>query len=843
MDRVDRIVRLAARALRAARAVFSHAPDFVDDAVACIGAPVRADDGEMLGTLYVLDDVDRSWSADDVAMLEDLAVGLAAEIELEHAQAKLDDYLERTDVLVQLASPDGRLLFVNRAWRAALGFQRTEVCAADIIAPDCRGVFLGAVHHVLSGHEVPPFDTAFVSKGGARLLMRAVLRARFEHGAPVSVRGTFEDITARLETDDAQTRLVEVLEATTDFVGIANTSGQAVYINRAGRALIGIGPSDDLSSVSMNTVYTRAGRMQLLRTAIPAALKRRTWQGESSIRTRAGAVIPVSQVLVAHESSSGGWYFSTILRDISAQKQKEDEARLLERLNDGIGDAEDLHIALVVALDLLCQVTGWTYAEVWLPDETNSALTLGPVWCQPTPGLVALARTRRQRRHPRGPEGGIAGRVWASGKPEWMTIDVTDPSQPQAVLAIAGGIAASVGVPVMADDELLAVLVFGTTTFDRHDEAKHRLVTVVAGRLGALMRRKLAEDALRASEERFRRLAIASNDGVVITRDGKFLEVNAAWSRMCGYPDGEVPSFAVDDYADPADRDEVVRRTHQNIEGTYYATLVRKDGSTFEAEITGKPCIYEGSPARISVIRDVTEWRRVDRMKNEFVSTVSHELRTPLTSIRGALGLLEGGVGGAMAPKAMDLLRMARENSDRLIRLINELLDLDKIEAGKLELKYVTLTPAAVVRATLDGIAGMADEHKIRLVEHVEAHRSFVADRDRIVQVLTNLISNAIKFSPAGSAVDIEATAVSTMVRFAVHNLGPGIAPADRARLFARFQQLDSGDNRRRGGTGLGLAISKAIVEQHGGYIGVQSEPDVRTTFWFEIPIKRVTRA
>jgi signal transduction histidine kinase len=192
-----------------------------------------------------------------------------------------------------------------------------------------------------------------------------------------------------------------------------------------------------------------------------------------------------------------------------------------------------------------------------------------------------------------------------------------------------------------------------------------------------------------------------------------------------------------------------------------------------------------------------------------------------------------------MAPKALDLLRMARENSDRLIRLINELLDLDKIEAGKLELRYEVLTPSAVVRATLDGIAAMADEHRIKLVEHVEAHRSFSADRDRIVQVLTNLVSNAIKFSPAGSEVEVEATAIASTVVFAVHNVGPGIAAADRTRLFARFQQLDSGDNRRRGGTGLGLAISKAIVDQHGGRIGVRSEPDVRTTFWFEIPMSR----
>ena len=747
MDRVDRIVRLAARALRAPRAAFTHTRDATRDGVARLCVTVRGTDGEVLGTLSVVDDVPRSWTDDEVAILNDVARSLATEVELDRAQAQLDDYLEQTAILVHLAAPDGRLLFVNRAWRATLGYDHTSICANDIVAPDQRGVFIEAVQRVLAGQEVPPFDTVFETRHGNRLVVRAVLRARFEDGGPVSVRGTFEDVTAKLHTDEAQTRLVEVLEATSDFVGIADMSGQAVYINKAGRALIGLDPDEDLASVSMRTIYTRAARLQMMRAAIPAALRQRTWQGESTIRTRKGRVSAVSQVIVAHESASGGWYFSTIMRDITAQK-------LLQSLTDGMSDAEDLNAAYAVALDRLRQATGWT-------------LVLGPEGTLSVPAL-----------------------------------DHEDPE---------------------------------------HD-SKLQLVSFIAGQLGGLVRRKQAEDALKASEERFRRLAMASNDGIVISRNGRFIEVNAAWSRMCGYLEGEPPSVLVTDYVAEADRAEVIRRMAENIEGTYYVTFTRKDGSTFEGEITSKACVWQGATARMAIIRDVTEWRRLNRMKNEFVSTVSHELRTPLTSIRGALGLLEGGLGGAMAPKALDLLRMARENSDRLIRLINELLDLDKIEAGKLDLKYETLTPSAIVRTALDGIATMADEHRIKLVEHVEAHRSFSADRDRIIQVLTNLVSNAIKFSPAGSAVEVEATAIASTVVFAVHNVGPGIPAADRARLFARFQQLDAGDNRRRGGTGLGLAISKAIVEQHGGRIGVRSDPDVRTTFWFEIPTSRAKR-
>jgi PAS domain S-box-containing protein len=238
-----------------------------------------------------------------------------------------------------------------------------------------------------------------------------------------------------------------------------------------------------------------------------------------------------------------------------------------------------------------------------------------------------------------------------------------------------------------------------------------------------------------------------------------------------------------------------------------------------------------------TIMRDLSEWKKLDRMKNEFVSTVSHELRTPLTSIRGALGLLEAGVTGELSDKGIDLVHVARENCERLIRLINDMLDLDKIEAGVLSLDVVDFAPADVVRATLDGIAGMAVVYGIRLEHEIAPTPVIRADRDRIVQVLTNLVSNAIKFSPTGSAVSVGVTATLERVRFAVENPGQGIPAADREKLFRRFQQLDGADNRQRGGTGLGLAIAKAIVEQHEGRIGFESEPGVRTTFWFDLPL------
>jgi signal transduction histidine kinase len=228
--------------------------------------------------------------------------------------------------------------------------------------------------------------------------------------------------------------------------------------------------------------------------------------------------------------------------------------------------------------------------------------------------------------------------------------------------------------------------------------------------------------------------------------------------------------------------------------------------------------------------------REVERLKSEFVSTVSHELRTPLTSIRGSMGLLEGGILGELPPPVLDLVRIARSNTERLIRLINDILDLEKIEAGKLGLRLQPLEAAEVVEATLGSLRSIAEAVGVELRVETQGARPVRADRDRLIQVLTHLISNALKFSPRGGVVTVRAVPTAPgHVRFEVADQGPGIPLEKRSKLFGTFQQLDSSDTRAKGGMGLGLAISQAIVAQHGGRIDVHSEPGHGATFTFSL--------
>ncbi len=266
-------------------------------------------------------------------------------------------------------------------------------------------------------------------------------------------------------------------------------------------------------------------------------------------------------------------------------------------------------------------------------------------------------------------------------------------------------------------------------------------------------------------------------------------------------------------------------------------TYARPDGTTFPVEITASPLIDndEAVGGAVVVFRDITQRREVDRMKNEFLSIVSHELRTPLTSIRGSLGLLAGGKLGELSPRAATMAGIALESSERLTRLINDILDLERISSGTRPMELLPRSCQELVEASAAEIAGLAQAAGVRVAVG-RSTGEVLADRDLVVQTLTNLLGNAVKFSDPGSTVVVEASAVGTEVLFSVRDHGRGI-PADMLdRVFERFQQVDSSDSRQQGGTGLGLAISKGIVERHGGRIWAESEPGVGTVVQFRLP-------
>ena len=271
---------------------------------------------------------------------------------------------------------------------------------------------------------------------------------------------------------------------------------------------------------------------------------------------------------------------------------------------------------------------------------------------------------------------------------------------------------------------------------------------------------------------------------------------------------------------------------------TAYDTYWRRDGTSIPVEYSSTPLFDEGGNQFGSVVmfRDVTERRAVERLKGEFVSTVSHELRTPLTSIRGALGLLVSGLLGSIPEKALRMLEIAVTNTDRLVRLINDILDLERINSGKVELAHGPVEASLVMTHAIDGLQHMADEGRVRL-ELQPVSAALWGDSDRIIQTLTNLIGNAIKFSLPGTTVTLSGTARESEFVFCVADQGRGVPEEKLGTIFERFSQVDASDSRDKGGSGLGLAICLSIVNAHGGRIWVEANEPTGSRFQFTIPL------
>ncbi|WP_278413280.1 hybrid sensor histidine kinase/response regulator [Stutzerimonas kunmingensis] len=247
----------------------------------------------------------------------------------------------------------------------------------------------------------------------------------------------------------------------------------------------------------------------------------------------------------------------------------------------------------------------------------------------------------------------------------------------------------------------------------------------------------------------------------------------------------------------------------------------------------------QGMAQRISgTLMDLTERKRVEQMKNDFVSTVSHELRTPLTSISGALGLIVGGALGSAPPTMQQMLEIAYRNSLRLGHLINDLLDMEKIAAGKMSFELREHSLGDLLEESLASNQALCEQHGVCCtLEHPTDVLVWV-DGLRLQQVLGNFLSNAVKFTPEGGEIRLHSSLRGTKVRISVTDQGPGIPEAFRSRVFEKFAQADASDSRQKSGTGLGLAITKELIERMGGTVGFDCVPGQGTTFWCELPIQ-----
>lgn len=336
-------------------------------------------------------------------------------------------------------------------------------------------------------------------------------------------------------------------------------------------------------------------------------------------------------------------------------------------------------------------------------------------------------------------------------------------------------------------------------------------------------------------------------DGIItIDQTGLIASFSPAAERIFGYTPEEVLGCNVKMLMPNPHRD-----AHDSYLRNYQTTGIariigigrevegqRKDGSLFPMDLAIAEITHQGHSMYVGTVRDITERKQIERMKTEFVSTVSHELRTPLTSISGALGLIVGGALGEIPAQAKQMIGIAYKNSQRLTFLINDLLDMEKLVAGKMHFDMQPHLLMPLIEQTLEANRTYGTERRVALALVGAVPEAEVqVDSQRLMQVMSNLLSNAIKYSPEDGTVEIAVEALGKLLRVTITDHGSGIPAAFHARIFQKFSQADSSDTRQKGGTGLGLAITRELVEHMGGSIGFESEEGQGARFYFEFPV------
>jgi PAS domain S-box-containing protein len=352
------------------------------------------------------------------------------------------------------------------------------------------------------------------------------------------------------------------------------------------------------------------------------------------------------------------------------------------------------------------------------------------------------------------------------------------------------------------------------------------------------------------AEEKFVKAFCASPSPIAITTlaEGRFVEVNPSFLRVSGYAQAELIDrttvelslgIAPETYTTAIQRLLETGALHNQ-----ECEFRTKTGEVRTVLLSLERIELSGTPCTLNSVNDITERKRLE---NEFISLVSHELRTPLTSMMGALDLLGSGQLGNLTEQGQYVLKIAATNTERLIRLINDILDLERMKSGKIAISQQQCNVADLLIQSTEAMQAMVDQAQIELVT-IPIDLDLWADSDRLFQMLTNLLSNAIKFSNPGSTVWLEAQQVkqstcadrepdAAAVLIRVKDQGRGIPSDQLQTVFERFQQVDASDSRQKGGTGLGLAICRHIVEQHQGTIWVESEPGQGSIFYVQLPI------
>ena len=788
--------------------------------------------------------------------------------------------LHSTSPMVLSTAMDGRFTYLNPSAERILGLRASELVGkaqmSEIFAPGelerigqwLRKLHPGAgtgpaapadpmrdcVNYVL---QFPPSQLRGVdlqlrrndgSTFPATLYLSAIRDADAKPSGILAV-ALDQTLTHRQERAlrESRERYRDLFENANEMIATLNPAGQFVYVNPVWKSCFGLGDSDFNKLESLEMVFSSDCRSEVGR------LFRLALEGENveraPVRTHTldGRVLDLELSLSRRQKSDNPLAIRCMLRDITPQKQRERRLALQLVVSQIIGQSTSPEVATMRILESVCLSQGWDTAMLWMLDEQEERLHFYSAWGAPGRRGEALIQESMGQSISRGPD--LPGRVWVLGRAVWME-DLTSAAPSARVqAALRHELVTGWAVPVRVGNRLIAILEFYCHQRNREDRETMATLETVSSSLGQMLARSREQDRVEELHRTQEILLDTIEDGICgADRNGLASLVNPAAGRLLGAKPEELTGISVHDLLHGSQPGYelgggtcgadcmLLRALTRHLSASAETTIYRRDGSSFPAEYSLTPILDQGRfSGSVLSFRDISQRFALDRMKDEFVSTVSHELRTPLTSIRGALGLLSAGLLGNVSEKAANLLRIALSNSDRLVRLINDILDLERIQSGREPLSFRTISLSEIIRQAIDGMQPVADAAGIQLIHDANVVE-LSADPDRLLQVITNLLSNAVKFSPEGATVAVTLREENHGITLSVIDQGRGI-PADKLdSIFDRFQQVDASDSRQKGGSGLGLAICRTIVHQHGGHIWAERNPVVGSTFRVTLP-------
>jgi|GEM_PF-2594418 len=713
-----------------------------------------------------------------------------------------------------------RITEFNPAAEQAFGYRKTEVLGqpVDILYEHASQ---GASLHeqiLLAGGMTA--EVRNKRKNGD--LFDAYLEAsvlRDAKGDAIGVMGISRDVSERTRARETQARLTAILEGTLDCVGISIPGGQMVYLNRAGRQLLGIGEDEPLSGLNVLDFHPEQVRIQLSRT-VPLLIAEGQWSGETTILARDGRHIPVSQVVLAHKGADGlVQFFSTIIRDISAQKNTEAALReseekyrdLVENISEMIYvvDAAGTLTYVSPVVTLLGEhapedIIGRPFGEFIYPDDLAG---LAESFQRVLAGDLHPSEFRVRKK---------------SGDYVWVR---------------------SASRPILRNGEIVGL----------------------RGVLTDISENKRVEEALRESEERYRSLFENANDAIAtFTLDNVITSVNRGAERLLGWSRDELIGQPAGKVASASTTVLIEERTRRFLAGdkpassTFEAELIHKDGRLIPAEARtravrdreGRPIGFQG------IYRDISAKKALERQRGDFLAMLAHDIKNPLAAILGYVDLLQQDPPERLNSPGREFVQRIRENAQSILSLVTNYLDIARAEAGNLVLQKTLLSVDLILRRVVQQYAGIAERHHVTLLLRVaENLPRVVADGMALERAFSNLVRNALKVTPETGEILItarqgqsaedgprpESPAGGKAVRnspvvIEIADTGSGIAAKDIPLLFEKYRQAAS--SRMQDGTGLGLFVVKTFIEAHGGSVEVESTLGVGSCFRIILPVE-----